>query len=66
MKINVNNKAINCTPNSSIHEVINEMQLPQHGIALALNNQVVPKTKWKDTCVNEGDDIIIIKAVCGG
>ncbi len=35
-------------------------------LALALNNQVVPKEKWKDICLRENDKILLIGASYGG
>lgn len=36
------------------------------GIAIAVNNQVVPRNSWKDFKLSEGNKIIIIKATQGG
>jgi len=31
-----------------------------------VNQRMVPRTEWDSYILNEGDNIIIIKAVCGG
>ena len=36
------------------------------GIAVALNNVVIPKNLWNETIINENDNILIIKATQGG
>ncbi len=36
------------------------------GIAVALNNQVVPRTQWPTTPLNDRDTILIITATQGG
>lgn len=36
------------------------------GIAVALNNQVVPRAQWPDTPLNDRDTILIITATQGG
>ena len=36
------------------------------GIAIAINESVVPRNDWKDTVLRSGDSIIIIKATQGG
>lgn len=36
------------------------------GIAVALNNQVVPLAEWPDTLLNDRDTILIITATQGG
>jgi len=38
----------------------------QKGIAVAVNNAVIPKTEWQTKTLNENDKIIIIKATQGG
>lgn len=38
----------------------------QHGIAIAVNNKVIPKTEHMDFILNVGDQILIIKATQGG
>ena len=36
------------------------------GIAVALNNVVVPNTTWEEQSLNDGDKILIISASQGG
>lgn len=36
------------------------------GMAVALNDAVVPRSAWSQTAVNEGDRIEIVTAVPGG
>ncbi len=36
------------------------------GIALAVNNIVIPKKEWNQTLLQEGDRITLIKATQGG
>lgn len=43
-----------------------EQNLPATGIAVAVNNRMVPRSEWDSYTLNEGDRILIIKAVCGG
>lgn len=38
----------------------------QKGIAVAVNNTVIPKTEWVTKTLNENDKITIIKATQGG
>ena len=43
-----------------------ELQLPTSGIAVAVNNRLVPRTNWQDFLLQDGMSILVIKAVCGG
>ena len=36
------------------------------GIAVAINNKVIPRSRWDQHLVNDNDHIIIIKATQGG
>jgi len=38
----------------------------QRGIAVALNGAVVPRSAWRDTPLNAGDSIEIVRARQGG
>ncbi len=37
-----------------------------NGIALAVNEKVIPKTEWNNFQLNDNDKILIIKATQGG
>ena len=36
------------------------------GLAVAVNQQVIPKSKWKELKLKENDQIILIEAIAGG
>lgn len=65
LRIYINNEEQQ-TEASCISQLIAEMQLPERGVALAVNNRVVPRASWADTPVNEDDRITVIKAAFGG
>ncbi|MFX7739802.1 sulfur carrier protein ThiS [Acinetobacter baumannii] len=46
-----------------LDEVVGEKQ---KGIAVAINNTVVPKTLWSQRFIAESDNILVIKATQGG
>ena len=63
MKISVNNKEVE-TAAVSISALVEELSLP--GIAVAVENRLVPRTAWDGYALAEGMNIVIIKAACGG
>ena len=65
MKIKVNNKEV-VTGVSNLLKLSQELELPSTGIAIAVNNRMVPRTEWEHFMLNEYDELVIIKAVCGG
>ena len=50
----------------SISELVVELQLKTNGIALALNQNILPFKEWDSTSLTNGDSITIIKATQGG
>ncbi len=36
------------------------------GVAVALNETIIPKSKWNDTVISENDNVEIVHAVQGG
>jgi sulfur carrier protein len=36
------------------------------GVAIALNGEVVPKSRWPDVAVAEGDRVEVLSAIGGG
>ena len=63
MKISVNNKEVE-TAAVSISALVEELSL--QGIAVAVENRLVPRTAWDGYALAEGMNIVIIKAACGG
>ena len=66
MKVLVNNKETEIPPQSSIKELALSLQLPENGIAIAVNNRMIQRTTWDQFILNENDSLVIIKAACGG
>lgn len=65
MDININNKKTSVT-STNLQELAQEMNLPEKGVAVAISNQMIPRTEWVNTPIAEGADFVIIKAACGG
>lgn len=67
MKITVNKREKIMPDNISILEM---MKFLNHGdtssIALAVNQEIIPQTKWEVTNLKDGDKITVIQATCGG
>jgi sulfur carrier protein len=49
-------------------EVLLAIELPQKrkGIAVALNNRIIPQSFWAETILNNKDSVLIITATQGG
>ena len=68
MKIHVNGEEKTVNSNLNVHDllVVLELNPKQAGIAVAVNREVIPKTKWQVTELQENSDVEIIRAVQGG
>lgn len=65
MKILINNQET-LTEVTSVAMLAAELALPERGVALAVNNRIVPRSAWAETELKEGDNVTIIKAAFGG
>lgn len=65
MKVTVNNKTCD-TQASTLLQLTKELSLPDQGVALAMNNHIIPRAQWGEVTLTEGATIVIIKAACGG
>ena len=65
MKVTINNQQQELEA-MTVAEFAAKQQLPDKGVALAINNEMVPREQWAKRHICEGDDIVILKAFCGG
>jgi sulfur carrier protein len=67
MTISVNNKPFALAVQENIQSVLHRMQFSHtKGIAVAVNNRVVPKSMWETFILKENDKLTIIRATQGG
>lgn len=66
MNITINNSSIELPDGSSLSKALESASITPTGIAIAVNDTVVPKSEYETFELHEGDNIIIIKAFYGG
>lgn len=70
MQVTINQQTHQLTPPFPVHlqELLNRCvpDLKAKGIAVALNNHVIPRQAWDQTAVPAASDILIITATQGG
>lgn len=66
MKILVNSKETEVSFDSSVAHLSLSLQLSDKGVAIAVNNKMISRSKWDTFILKENDNVIIIKAACGG
>lgn len=65
MNVKVNGKEVS-VQGTTLTDLIVQLALPQNGMAVAVDNKMIPRTQWSDYILREGLQIVVIKAACGG
>ena len=65
MTVTINNQKKEIAAGTTLAALAEELHLPPTGVAVALNNRVMPRTEWQKP-LSDGDTIVIINASCGG
>lgn len=66
MQITINLQTYQFDEQTSLETAIQALEVEAAGIAVALNEEIIPKSNWSKTVLCEEDKIIIIGAVAGG
>jgi sulfur carrier protein len=64
--ISVNGQARTAPGGITLEQLVAGLTELTSGVAAAVGGEVVPRTKWAATAVNDGDRIEIVTAVQGG
>ena len=49
-----------------LDKFIESLDIQLQGIAIAINNEVIPKSKWNEMRLEDGMSLMLIHAVSGG
>jgi len=67
MTINLNQQPIELKEQSTLFDLLMQLNMTeQKGIAVAVNQMVISKSKWNETILLLNDNITLIKAAQGG
>ena len=67
MEVTVNQQKYSVSETCSVEElVLKVLNRPTKGIAIAINQTIVPKTNWIAQQLQNGDQIVMITATQGG
>lgn len=67
MNIRINNQDYEFEENTTLYQALVFLHMQdKKGIAVAVNDEIIPQSKWDETRLNMEDKIIIIGAVAGG
>lgn len=67
MEVHVNNQSQQTEEGAILSELLHKLGFEEsRGIAIAINDQVLPKTAWNSHALSPNDHITIIRATQGG
>ncbi|MFE4534064.1 sulfur carrier protein ThiS [Streptomyces scopuliridis] len=66
MNISVNGEPRELAPATTLDAVVATLTAAPSGVAAAVNETVVPRTRWSGTPLSDGDRVEILTAVQGG
>lgn len=67
MEITVNHKNYQLQEICSVEQMLNNvLQIPAQGIAVAINQTIIPKSDWGKRQLQAGDKVTLIRATQGG
>ena len=66
MTIQVNGAPTEVPEEQTIADLVRRLDVPEDGVAVALNLEVVPRTLHATTPLREGDRVELVRAVGGG
>ncbi len=66
IQVQVNHETKEIPSDSHLTYLLQQLEIPLDGIAVAVNNEIITKKVWNSTVLNENDAITIIQATQGG
>lgn len=66
MKLTVNNNETEAKEGCTVAQLAVQLDLPERGVAIAVNNRMIPRTNWAECVLQPNDSLVVIKAACGG
>ncbi|SFR19363.1 MULTISPECIES: sulfur carrier protein ThiS [unclassified Enterobacter] len=66
MRILFNDEPMQCADNLTLSALLTQLNQGQPGTALALNEQIVPRDRWDQHTLQDGDRILLFQVIAGG
>jgi sulfur carrier protein len=65
--VNVNDKSLALADTTTLNQLLDELGLSGcKGVAVAINDAVVPRPTWLKHLLTDGDHVLVIQATQGG
>lgn len=62
----VNGDRSELTPGSTVRELLELLDSPERGVAVAVDSAVIPRGEWEDFVIADGATVEVLTAVQGG
>lgn len=66
MEIFINRTPVQVQEHTTLAQVMSSEKLDGPGVAVAIDQRVVPRGEWNDLRLEAGTRLTVIRAVCGG
>ncbi len=66
MRILFNDEPMQCVEGITVATLLHQLRQLKPGVALALNQQILPREQWDKQQVHEGDRILLFQVIAGG
>lgn len=66
MNITVNDEQYSLDMPVTISQLLIQLEQPSIGVALAINETIIPRENWETYLINDGDTILLFQAIAGG
>lgn len=66
MKLTINGEGREFAPLANLAELVEQLGMKADRVAIELNRDIVPRTRWQETPIHDGDRLEIVHFVGGG
>ncbi len=66
MRITLNDEQTDCAEAITLHALLEQQNLLKPGIALAVNDAIVPHSQWSEHVLQDGDSVLLFQVIAGG
>jgi len=66
IQIQLNGEPRHIAENCNLQGLIDELQLGAQALAIAVNRQVISKSRWTERLLESGDRVEVVRAIGGG
>ncbi|HEX7025681.1 MAG TPA: sulfur carrier protein ThiS [Gammaproteobacteria bacterium] len=66
MEIILNGEPLNLTDGCTVQDLVDQLKLEQQRLAVEVNLEIVPRSRYGEYSLNEGDKVEVVHAIGGG